>query len=648
MKSILVKRRETSIPIDGIQNGNEGMEPDGASSDNDPLLSNYGAVDESLDNKTGSVEVKAQDYFLEIGEAVTTKYPFDDLTVPENLRSFVQRLDDYVDLTEDEFCGVLFIICIADSMMKVGYASFLTRSFVDELRKKLDVEELDMEIEIAALRWTFDEGAIMGYHRFSSLYDGLAMQELSRIALGVLEDSISVTDGLREIERCLEPLEEFAAALAQSTSEVQQQSDQPLQQQVPKRKRKEIVGFEKFYRQYPGRVLTTPILASTCCVVYYGGTTMDLMVCLLSGTVAGLIGYLCSEFPQLSSIKLILVAAAITNISTLSIFMFPGEVCFRAQVLGSIMPYFFGIAFVLSLYEITQDMIITGITRFFLATLKSFELAFGVAIGLWVAGFGSQSRFDDIDVTNCSRLDDSVDPVWFTCIYPILAVGVLMDLRVSPVHWPVCLLTQLLSVKSQYLLSIVWKQPIFISNFIPGFLATVSAQLLIVTFVELKLSKLSVASKTFLFKSFNDRESSVKKTAPRTRPKLTRGMQGHSSKFKFVNHEKDDPKRSGSTRRNDKFQYQRSDLWFCLAPSLYLLVPGAAIWNISFFSIVESSSQNIKRREEHEGSSFQTLISGVFVVGMGLVMGVRFGLAVIWAFSEVWRKRQRDQESSPT
>jgi hypothetical protein len=36
-------------------------------------------------------------------------------------------------------------------------------------------------------------------------------------------------------------------------------------------------------------------------------------------------------------------------------------------------------------------------------------------------------------------------------------------------------------------------------------------------------------------------------------------------------------------------QYQRSDLWFCLAPALSMLVPGASIWRIAFFSIIESS-----------------------------------------------------------
>ena len=337
--------------------------------------------------------------------------------------------------------------------------------------------------------------------------------------------------------------------------------------------------------------------------------------------------------------------------STLSVVFFPGSVCFRAQVLGTLFGFHNGIAFVLSLYEITQDLVMTGLTRFCLAILKTFELAFGVAIGLWLAKFGGPSRFDGLDVNNnCSNLSNSVDPVWYCFIYPLLSIGALMHLRTATIHWPICLVTQLLAVKSQYLLSFVWKQPIFVSNFVPALVATITAHILIVLFNKYNLTEMSIAPTAFLMKKL-DRRRDIKQSIQEvaTKPSwmnpngsvvsTSRGQKRRSSVIRFVDHGWADQGRHGY-RRNDKFQYQLGDLWFCLAPSLYLLVPGAAIWNISFFSIVESSTQDIKAHDG--GSSFQTLVSAVFVVGMGLVMGVRVALAVLWAVHEYHRKSKRN------
>lgn len=214
----------------------------------------------------------------------------DDIPVPLKLRPFVKRLGEIEDLTYEEICGILFIIRTVDSMLRVSYASFLTRSFVEELRKKLRVDDLDLEIEIAATRWTYQQGAIMTYHRFASDYDGYAMREISRIALGVLEDSISVTEGLQRIQIC----EERTGATTNST----------IHGVKPFR------GFEGFYRKFPGRITLFPLLASCGCVVYFGGTTVDFLVCIMTGTVAGIIHHLCSLHPQLSGVEEFLIAIA--------------------------------------------------------------------------------------------------------------------------------------------------------------------------------------------------------------------------------------------------------------------------------------------------------------------------------------------------
>ena len=419
------------------------------------------------------------------------------IPVPLKLRPFVKRLAEFAELTDEEVYGILFIIRMADAMLKVAYASFLTRSFVDELRKKLKLEDLDLEIEIASTRWTYQQGAIMTYHRFASDYDGYAMQELSRIALGVLEDSISVTEGLHKIQVC----EEWTSTTEPTTEGL---------------KVKEFRGFERSYRQFSGRIFVFPLLAAFGCIVYFGGTVVDFLVCLFTGTVAGIIHYLCSKHPQLTGVEEFLIAVTTTSIlvrqrlvcdclfqlrksfdshilyyiqCAWSTVLFPGAVCFRAQILGSLFCFLYGISFIMSLYEITQNLVITGLTRFCLAVLKTFGQGFGVAIGLWVAGYGSPDRFVHI-ASKCSNSSPlAVDPIWFPYIYPFVAMGALMHLRVSPKHRFICMLTQLLALKSQYLLSIAWKQPMFVANFIPAFLATITAHVLIVTLHKLHLTK---------------------------------------------------------------------------------------------------------------------------------------------------------------
>ncbi|KAL7556650.1 hypothetical protein ACA910_017589 [Epithemia clementina (nom. ined.)] len=152
---------------------------------------------------------------------------------------------------------------------------------------------------------------------------------------------------------------------------------------------------------------------------------------------------------QLAGVEEFLIAIATAMLATYASILFPEGSCFRAQVLGSLFCFLYGVSFVLSLYEITQNLIITGITRFCLATLRSFGLGFGVAIGLWMTGYGGPENFDRVaaQCTNSNR-NGTIDPVWLTYIYPFVAIGALMHLRVSPKYFPICLLTQLLALKS--------------------------------------------------------------------------------------------------------------------------------------------------------------------------------------------------------
>jgi hypothetical protein len=61
------------------------------------------------------------------------------------------------------------------------------------------VPDLDLEVEVSATRWGYKQGTIMTYHRISSEFDGHAIQALSKIAFGVLKDTVRVNEAFRLI-----------------------------------------------------------------------------------------------------------------------------------------------------------------------------------------------------------------------------------------------------------------------------------------------------------------------------------------------------------------------------------------------------------------------------------------------------------------
>lgn len=514
-----------------------------------------------------------------------------DIVMPLKLRRLVKRLEDLEELTEDDILSILLIVRLGDSMLQAGYATFLTRSFVEELCQKLDQTDLDMELELAATRWTYQQGTVMTYHRLSYETDSHAMRALSRIALAVLEGKETVVEALHKIKIV---------------------------------ENEEFTGFQKFYRNYPGNLITLPMVSSAGCILYFGGTLLDAGVCVITSIVAGFITYYCSLAPQTSNISDILIAIVAAIISTVSVLLFDGYVCFPAQVLGVVIWFVPGFDFVLSFYEISHNLVQTGTSRFVLATLKSYILAFGLVLGLWIAGYGG-ARYQDIASTCNVDQRFVVDHVYFPIFYTIVAAGKMMRLKVGPKQWLVCWLTQQVAANTQFVLATILEQPLFVCNFIPAFVATVAAHVIISFLNKRNLTQLAVESSAYFLK-YVAREETKKETIDHGH-RSSMKMRQSKRVLQFVDDRWDDEThQQGGYRRLRRQQYQRSDLWFCLAPALALLVPGANIWRVAFFSIVESSAQTNPNTEY----SFEALISGLFVIGLGLVLGVRLGLTTLW------------------
>jgi hypothetical protein len=107
----------------------------------------------------------------------------------------------------------------------------------------------------------------------------------------------------------------------------------------------------------------------------------------LTGSAAGLIHYLCAVKPQLAGVQDLLVSISTAMISTMALTLLPDKVCFTGQVLGTLFWFLYGVSFMISLYEMTSNLLITGLSRFALAILSTFILAFGVVIGVWMAAY---------------------------------------------------------------------------------------------------------------------------------------------------------------------------------------------------------------------------------------------------------------------
>eukprot|EP00978_Attheya_sp_CCMP212_P005929 scaffold13219_cov61-Attheya_sp.AAC.5 len=79
----------------------------------------------------------------------------ESLPLPLALRPLLKRLIALPesDVSNDDILAIVLIVRMGDAMHKNAYATFLIKSFVDELRQKLNVHALDLELEVSATRW---------------------------------------------------------------------------------------------------------------------------------------------------------------------------------------------------------------------------------------------------------------------------------------------------------------------------------------------------------------------------------------------------------------------------------------------------------------------------------------------------------------
>lgn len=531
----------------------------------------------------------------------------------------VRRLESLDDVSRDQLISIIFVVRLADELHRSFYGSFLTLSLVRQLTTELEIPYLNLEIEVFALRWDWAQGTISTCHRIAFDYDMADVHELSKIGWAVLDKSLPVQDGLRAIR--------------------------DMSSRGPTRR------VENYYREFPGRAFIIPLMSSTCATTYFNGGWLDFGFAAACGAASGLVAWVATMHEQLAGVSDYLAAIVTAMIATAAVTTFPDSTCFSSQVLGTLYWFLYGTAFVISIYEISNNQLITGTTRFIQATLRSYGLAFGSLIGVWIAAYGGDGRWDAVEAP-CSTKEGQISNLWFLLLFPGSAIACLLQFRVKLVHFPLCFVVQCVAYGFQYLLGTVWKQPEFLANLIPAFLATITSALCISISHRLKLYNLEVKREAYLLeKKKSDEEvenssrvseegfvekadlSAAAATASRNEGQSVRPAHHDSNTIAYIS----DREMYTKNDANERLQYASSDLWFCLLPALYLLVPGSKLLQTAFEGLVsalESGGDGIGAGV----SQIDSLAASLLIVALGQVVGLRLGFTFLWLCSASWSK----------
>lgn len=519
--------------------------------------------------------------------------------IPKMLKPVVKRLEELPDLTRDQLISIIFVIRLGDELHRSFYGTFLTQSLIKELCLALDIPDLTVEVEVFATRWDFRSGTVSTTHSIAPDYDMAENHELSKIGWAVLEKKVTPQDGLRAIRDKIGHAKER--------------------------------GLESYYRDFPGRALLVPLMSSTCATVYFNGTWTDFGFAAACGAASGIVVWIADKYEHMSGIMDYLAAIVTAMISTAAVTSYPDSTCFSAQVLGTLYWFLYGTAYVLSLYEITNNQLMTGVARFVQALLRSYGLAFASVLGVWLAGYGGSDRWEAVD-SRCALLDSRItDDRWYLLLFPLSAIACLMQFRVKLVHFPICLIVQCVAYGFQYLIGTVWEQPEFLANLVPAYLATITSHLCIVSMHKLKLYNLGTRNDAYLeAKKKTDSEAADEEMTKQAEEASLadgagEGVVHDSDVFAYVSD------REGYAGKVDKLQYASSDLWFCLLPALYLLVPGSKLLQTAFEALVSTLDDDAILP-----GNLDALAGSLLIVGLGQVMGLRLGFTTLWLGSVAW------------
>ena len=253
-------------------------------------------------------------------------------------------------------------------------------------------------------------------------------------------------------------------------------------------------------------------------------------------------------------------------------------------------------------------------------------------LGTWISSFyAGQDRIQAVQ-DECSTKDNQIRDLWFILLFPMAGIACLMQFRVGLNHFPICLFIQVVAYGSQYLIGTVWKQPDFLSNMIPAYLTALVSHFCLVIIHRFHLSGLEADKYAYIQKKKTDkwdvdsvRTSDDRNTGCGSRENLEEGEHDSSSNISFIS--SGWAKGAVGYAQDDELSYSRSDSWFCLLPALYLLVPGAKVFQTAFTDLLAFTLGT------GNSSDVADFAASVLIIGLSQVIGLRLGFATLYVYN---------------
>ena len=201
-----------------------------------------------------------------------------------------------------------------------------------------------------------------------------------------------------------------------------------------------------FLRDFPGRLILYPLVASTCAIIFFSGDWTDFYVACITGLVSGIVEMILGMLG--AGVLCDISVGTTTGMIAGFFYRYGGEdICISSVFLGTLYWYFYGTAFVLGILEILAGELETGVTRFIAVSVKTFVLCLGASFGLLVVGNAQEVWFAQAD--NCGRIN--LDEEWWRIpMYLLCSVAVLGQYRFPIVRYWRALIVMLAGYEVQY------------------------------------------------------------------------------------------------------------------------------------------------------------------------------------------------------
>lgn len=317
---------------------------------------------------------------------------------------------------EDYALCVVFAIRTAIGLHRAWHMTLLTSKILQQLKERFRLR-LTWNLGVFRLSFSMSEGEEELFRRVPYDYDAEHQDTFVRIAVALMDNEITIHEALI----------------------YQWETEQGIH----------TAKSGLFLRDFPGRLVLYPVLASTCAVIFFGGDWKDFGIAALCGLATGVVEMILGFFDF--GILTDTFVGVTTGLIGGLFYRFGNEdVCLQSVFLGTLYWYFYGTAFVLGILEIIGGQLETGVTRFVAVSVKTFVLCLGAGFGMMVVGNATEVWFEQRANCDAGSGIDLAAAWWRIPLYLLCSVAVLGQYRFPVVHYWRALVTMLVGYEVQH------------------------------------------------------------------------------------------------------------------------------------------------------------------------------------------------------